>query len=60
MHVYMLSQLVADRKDELAASAERHRARQALSRRALHAAAADESLAVREWRALLRVLQLAR
>jgi hypothetical protein len=60
MHVYMLSQLVADRKDELTASAERHRARQPLERRALRAAAADESLAVREWRALLRVLQLAR
>jgi hypothetical protein len=60
MHVYMLSQLVADRMDELIAGADRHRARQPLPRRALHVAAADESLAVREWRALLRVLQLAR
>jgi hypothetical protein len=57
MHVYMLSQLAADRKDELAAAADSHRARQPRSRRALHAAAADETLARREWRALLRVLQ---
>ena len=57
MHVYMLSQLVADRKHELAAEADSHRARQPRSRRALHAAAADETLARREWRALLRALQ---
>jgi hypothetical protein len=58
MHVYMLSQLVADRRDELAANAERHRARQRSSRRAMPSA--DESMTRREWRALLRVLQLAR
>jgi len=58
MHLYMLSQLVADRKDELAANADSHRARRRGSRRAL--AAADETMTRREWRALLRILQLAR
>jgi len=58
MHPIMLSQLVADRKDELAANAERHRARQARSRGALPAA--DENMTKREWRALLRVLLQAR
>jgi hypothetical protein len=58
MHVDMLSQLVADRKYELAASAERHRARRRSSRRAMPSA--DETMARREWRALLRILQLAR
>jgi hypothetical protein len=54
MHVDMLSQLVADRKDELRADAERRRsARRAMPR-------ADEAMSKREWRALLRVLQLAR
>jgi hypothetical protein len=54
MHLYMLSQLVADRRDELTADADRHRARQPLSRRALPAA--DETMTRREWRALLRML----
>ena len=58
MHLYVLSQLVADRKDELAANADSHRARQRGSRRALPAA--DETMSGREWRALLRILQLAR
>jgi hypothetical protein len=58
MHLYMLSQLVADRKDELAADADRHRARQPTSRRAPHTA--DETMTRREWRALLRLLLLAR
>jgi hypothetical protein len=58
MHVFLLSQLVADRKDELAAMAASHRARQRSSRRALPAA--DEDMTRREWRALLRILQLAR
>jgi hypothetical protein len=53
MHVYMLSQLVADRKAELADDAKRQRARRALRR-------VDEPMTLREWRALLRVLQLAR
>jgi hypothetical protein len=57
MHVFLLSQLVADRKDELTAMADSHRARQR-SRRALPAA--DENMTRREWRALLRILQLAR
>jgi hypothetical protein len=56
MHPYMLSQLVADRKDELKASAERHQARRA--RRAIPRA--DQTMSGREWRALLRMLQLAR
>jgi hypothetical protein len=60
MHPIMLSQLVADRKDELAADAKRaHRARQQ-PRRSPRADAADETLSRREWRALLRILQLAR
>ncbi len=50
MHLYMLSQLVADRKTELSASAGRRRA---MPR-------ADETISKREWRALLRMLQLAR
>jgi hypothetical protein len=50
MHPNMLSQLVADRKDELTASA---RPRRALPR-------ADQTMSKREWRALLRILQLAR
>jgi hypothetical protein len=58
MHPVMLYQLVADRRDELAAKAASHRARQRSSRRALPAA--DENLTRREWRALLRILQLAR
>jgi hypothetical protein len=58
MHLYMLSQLVADRKDELAADADSHRARQRSSRRALPAA--DETMTRREWRALLRLLLQAR
>ncbi len=58
MHLYMLSQLVADRKDELAANADSHRARQRSSRRALPAA--DETMTRREWRALLRLLLQAR
>jgi hypothetical protein len=58
MHPFMLSQLVDDRKDELAADA--RRARQRHVRRAQRADTADESLSRREWRALLRVLQLAR
>jgi hypothetical protein len=56
MHPNMLSQLVADRKDELTAGAERHRARHA--RRAMRQS--DEAMSKREWRALLRMLQLAR
>jgi hypothetical protein len=60
MHPFMLSQLVDDRKDELAADAWRaHWQRQQL-RRSPRADAADESLSRREWRALLRILQLAR
>ena len=59
MHPFMLSQLVDDRKDELAADARAHRARQHV-RRSPRADAADESLSRREWRALLRILQLAR
>jgi hypothetical protein len=58
MHLYMLSQLVADRKDELAADADSHRARRRSSRRALPAA--DETMTRREWRALLRLLLQAR
>jgi hypothetical protein len=58
MHPFMLSQLVDDRKDELAADAQR--ARQRPLRRSPRADAADESLSRREWRALLRILQLAR
>jgi hypothetical protein len=58
MHPFMLSQFVADRKDELAADA--RRARQRPLRRSPRADAADESLSRREWRALLRILQLAR
>jgi hypothetical protein len=54
MHPYMLSQLVADRKDELAADAQRQRS----ARRAMRQA--DEAMSKREWRALLRMLQLAR
>ena len=50
MHVDMLRQFVADRKAELKASAS---PRRALPR-------ADEPMSRREWRALLRVLQLAR
>ena len=50
MHVDILRQLVADRKAELKASAS--------PRRALRRA--DETMSRREWRALLRVLQLAR
>jgi hypothetical protein len=50
MHVDMLSQLVADRKAELKNSAS---PRRALPR-------ADETMSKREWRALLRMLQLAR
>jgi hypothetical protein len=49
MHPYLLSQLVADRKDELQASA--------VPRRVTRA---DESMSKWEWRALLRMLQLAR
>jgi hypothetical protein len=60
MHLYMLSQLVADRKDELAADADSQRARRRQSRRVLHADAADETMTRREWRALLRLLLLAR
>jgi hypothetical protein len=60
MHPIMLSQLVDDRKDELAADAKRaHRARQQL-RRSPRVAAADETPSRREWRALLRIFQLAR
>lgn len=58
MHVLTLYQLVADRRDELAAMADSHRARQRSSRRALPAA--EEDMTRREWRALLRILQLAR
>jgi hypothetical protein len=54
MHVYVLSQLVADRKAELAADAERQRS----ARRAMPQA--DEAASKWEWRALLRMLQLAR
>ena len=50
MHVDLLSQLVADRKAELTASAGRRRA---MPR-------PDETMSKREWRALLRMLQLAR
>jgi hypothetical protein len=57
MHPNMLSQLVADRKDELAANADRHRARRS-ARRAMPQS--DEAMSKREWRALLRMLQLAR
>jgi hypothetical protein len=53
MHPNMLSQLVADRKDELNADAQRHWARRAMPQ-------ADETMSKREWRALLRMLQLAR
>ena len=58
MHPYMLTQLVSDRKDELTGDA--HRARQRHVRRAQRADTADETLTRREWRALLRILQLAR
>jgi hypothetical protein len=58
MHPFMLSQFVDDRKDELAADA--RRARQRPLRRRPRVAAADETLSRREWRALLRILQLAR
>jgi hypothetical protein len=58
MHPFLLSQLVDDRKDELAADAQR--ARQRPLRRSPRADTADESLSRREWRALLRILQLAR
>jgi hypothetical protein len=54
MHVDLLSQLVADRKAELAADAQRQRR----ARRAMPSA--DETMTRREWRALLRILQLAR
>jgi hypothetical protein len=57
MHPNMLSQLVADRKDELTASAERHWTRRH-ARRAMRRP--DEAMSKREWRALLRMLQLAR
>jgi hypothetical protein len=57
MHVYMLSQLVADRKAELTADTEHHRARRSARRAMPHA---DETMSKREWRALLRMLQLAR
>jgi hypothetical protein len=60
MHLYVLNQLVADRKDELAAGGDSRRARQRPSRRVLHADAADETVTRREWRALLRLLLLAR
>jgi hypothetical protein len=56
MHPLVLTQLVGDRKDELAAD----RARQRSARSARRMAAADETLTRREWRALLRILQLAR
>jgi hypothetical protein len=60
MHPFMLAQLVSDRKDELAADARQaHRQRQQL-RRSPRADTADETLTRREWRALLRMLQLAR
>jgi hypothetical protein len=59
MHPFMLSQLVDDRKDELAADARRAHQRQQPRRRP-RADAADETLSRREWRALLRMLQLAR
>ena len=58
MHPNVLTQLVADRKDELAGDA--RRARQRPVRRSPRADAADETLTRREWRALLRMLQLAR
>jgi hypothetical protein len=58
MHPIMLTQLIRDRKDELAADARRARPRPA--RRSARVAAADETLTRREWRALLRILQLAR
>jgi hypothetical protein len=58
MHPLVLTQLVADRKDELAAAA--HRAHQRPVHRSPRVAAADETLTGREWRALLRLLQLAR
>ena len=57
MHPNMLSQLVADRKDELSAGAERHWTRRH-ARRAVRRP--DEAMSKREWRALLRILQLAR
>ena len=50
MHPNMLSQLVADRKAELKASASPRRP----------TPRADETTSRREWRALLRMLQLAR
>jgi hypothetical protein len=58
MHPFMLSQLVGDRKDELMGDA--RRARQLPVSRSRRADAAEESLSRREWRALLRILQLAR
>jgi hypothetical protein len=58
MHPFVLSQLVGDRNDELAADA--RRAHQRPFRRSPRADAADETLSRREWRALLRILQLAR
>jgi hypothetical protein len=58
MHPFMLAQLVGDRKEELAGDA--RRARQRPVRRRPRADAADETLTRREWRALLRMLQLAR
>jgi hypothetical protein len=58
MHVLTLYQLVADRRDELAAMADSHQARQRSARRALPAA--EEDMTRRERRALLRIPQLAR
>jgi hypothetical protein len=56
MHPFMLSQFVDERKDELAADARRARQRPLRRRPRV----ADETLSRREWRALLRILQLAR
>jgi hypothetical protein len=60
MHPFMLDQLVSDRKDELAADARQARRQRQQLRRRPRADAADETLTRREWRALLRMLQLAR
>jgi hypothetical protein len=57
MHPYLMSQLAADRQDELVSAAERYRARRR-ARRAMPQA--DKAMSKREWRALLRMLQLAR
>jgi hypothetical protein len=55
MHVEVLDQMVADRREELAASAHSRRARPLPPRRARRAT--GHAPVRREWRALLRALQ---